>query len=89
MSTYLSTKELRTMKIGDLREEIAEKKMELSKLRLSASVGKEKDTSVLKKGRKELARMSTILTEKMKGELPKSEETPTVSAPKKSSKKTK
>ena len=52
------------MQVADLKKEIASQKRVIAKLQLSIAMQSEKDTSKLGKARKQLARLSTVLTEK-------------------------
>jgi ribosomal protein L29 len=54
------------MHATDLRKEIAGQRAAVAALRLAVRVGKEKGTHLLKAGRKQLARMLTVLREVQK-----------------------
>lgn len=64
MATALTMIELRSMSKQDLEREIRGKRIHIGALRLAVSIGKEKNTSVYKKEKKELARLLTVLCEK-------------------------
>lgn len=64
MATTLTTKELRAMQATDLRKELSEKQILLQKIRLGIELRKEKDTAKLKRERRQISRMQTILREK-------------------------
>jgi len=50
--------------IDDLEKEIINLKEEIAKLKMETKINQPKDTNLLFKKRKELARMLTVLTEK-------------------------
>lgn len=52
------------MQMKDLQHEIAEQAQVLAKLRLDVSLQSEKDTAKLRRLRKVIARMQTVVTEK-------------------------
>jgi ribosomal protein L29 len=72
MAHRLSTKELRNMSTADLHRETRGLRAILRKARLGIELNKEKDTAKYRRGRRELARMMTILTE-MERNAPKAE----------------
>lgn len=72
------------MSAADLQQEIAKQKRTVAKMRLAIANQSDKNTSKLRKERKTLARLSTVLTEKQAEELQKSKQESTVSAPSKS-----
>jgi ribosomal protein L29 len=74
MASIPTIKELRSMQAKDLQSEIAEQSLLLSKIRLDVANMSEKDTAKLRRLRKGIARMNTVLNEKQK--------TSTVRAPK-------
>jgi len=86
MASIPTIKELRAMQSKDLQSEIAEHSSALAKMRLDVGVGGEKDTAKLRRLRKGIAQMHTVLTEKERGEagLKKQKKTSRVAAPKKS-----
>lgn len=63
MATLASTKELRKMSQEDLQRELEEKRIYVSKLRLSIKMGTEKDTAKLRKEKVYIARILTIVHE--------------------------
>ncbi len=56
------------MPLKDLRTEIRGSEMNVHKMRMGITMGKEKDTARYRSARKDLARMQTALTSKMKEE---------------------
>lgn len=94
MSTILSTIELRNMTIEDLEREIQNHQWKTSKMRIDIELNKEKDSAKYRREKRGVARMKTILWEKItaksisapsvKEELKKTTKTRTVRAPKKS-----
>lgn len=64
MKNVLTIIELRAMSIPDLRREVRGKQAMIGALRLTVSLGKEKNTSLLRKEKKELARILTVICEK-------------------------
>lgn len=76
MATLLTLKEIRSMQVPDLRREIAEHHLVLRKMRLDVDARAEKDTAKLRRVRKAIAQMETIVAEKSNSS--------TVSAPKNS-----
>lgn len=64
MSAHLTAAELRKMSVEDIRKEVREKQAVASKSRLAIALQSEKDTAAYRRGRKEVARMLTILSEK-------------------------
>ena len=56
--------ELRQKTIGELQKEAAEIRHELAKLRFDHALGQLKDTSLLKKRKKDLARILTVIRQK-------------------------
>ncbi|TSC60761.1 MAG: hypothetical protein Greene041662_64 [Candidatus Peregrinibacteria bacterium Greene0416_62] len=79
--------ETRKMSIEDLRSEAATIRREAARIRLGVELSKEKDTSQVKKLRKHLAQILTVLQEKMqtnqKSTSSASSESPTKSLSKK------
>ena len=69
MAKYATTTELRKMSAKDLQQEIREAKIEVAKLRMGVRLQKEKDTAKYEKERKQVARMETILSEKLSNEV--------------------
>ncbi len=55
---------IRKMDVATIEKHIAELKQELFNLRFQAVVGKLENTAQIKKNRKQIARMKTILTER-------------------------
>ncbi len=58
------TEAIRKMDVASIEKEIIELKKELFNLRFQAAVGKLENTAQLKKNKKQIARMKTILTER-------------------------
>lgn len=88
MASTLSLTDLRKMHVSDLEKDLQEKKLALAKIRLDIGMMSQKDTSQYKKGKKEVARILTVINEK-KGEgmtLKTDEKTATVRAPRASKK---
>lgn len=54
------------MQVKDLQSEIAEQQAVLAKMRLDVALMSEKDTAKLRRLRKAVARMHTVLAEKQK-----------------------
>jgi len=75
-----TTTELRKMQSNDLEKEIREQSVLVAKLRMGVKLGKEKDSAKYQREHKQLARMTTIMTEKRTEELLEAASTPTVSA---------
>ncbi len=63
-----STTELHRMTMTELRRELLVKRVEYAKMRLGIEMQKEKNHARFKTMRKEIARMSTILTGMQKGQ---------------------
>ena len=74
MATLPTIKELRSMQAKDLQSEIAEQQNVLAKMRIDVDTRSEKDTAKLRRLRRAIAQMNTVLVEKNKSA--------TVSAPK-------
>ena len=73
MASHSSVTELRKMSIEDLKREINEISVSVAKMRLGIEMKKEKNSSKYKAAKKYLARLKTILSEKMIEESLKSE----------------
>ncbi len=58
------TDKIRQMDVAAIEKNIEELKQELFNLRFQAAVGKLENTAQIKKNRKQIARMKTILTER-------------------------
>lgn len=78
MATIPSLKELRAMQSKDLQSELAEQSLGLAKMKLEVGNMSEKDTAKLRRLRKGIAQMHTVLNESKKAS--------TVAAPAKSPK---
>ncbi len=74
MATLPTIKEIRAMQAKDLQSELGEHANSLAKMRLDVAAGGEKDTAKLRRLRKGIAQMNTVLVEK--------QNSATVSAPK-------
>ena len=81
MAHQTTIKEFRNMQPEDLQREIRMQRNENAKLRLSITLGKEKDTAKFQRGKKQLPRMLTVLAEKEQALLPAKEQVTKVSAP--------
>ena len=62
----MKASEVREMSISDLRERIEAEKAALDAMKINHAVSPIEDTSKIKKTRKDIARMMTILAEKEK-----------------------
>ena len=62
----MKASEVREMSIGDLRERIEAEKANLDTMKINHAISPLEDTSKIKKARKDIARMMTILAEKEK-----------------------
>jgi ribosomal protein L29 len=62
----MKAQEIREMSVADLRERIEVEKMNLDKMKMNHVISPLEDTSKIKKARKDIARMLTVLTEKEK-----------------------
>ena len=58
--------EIREMSVADLRDRIAVEKANLDTMKINHAISQLEYTSKLKKSRKDIARMLTVLTEKEK-----------------------
>jgi ribosomal protein L29 len=64
MAANLTATELRKMPVADLRKEISSHQSEMAKMRLGLEMRSFKDSAKLRRFRKELARMLTVVSEK-------------------------
>ena len=64
MVKLVSNKEIRDLTNEEITKKIEEYKEELFNLRFQAAVGKLENTAQIKKNKKQIARMKTILTER-------------------------
>ena len=62
----MKASEVREMSIGDLRERIEAEKAILDTMKINHAISPLEDTSKIRKTRKDIARMITILAEKEK-----------------------
>ncbi|MDE5733403.1 MAG: 50S ribosomal protein L29 [Bacteroidales bacterium] len=62
----MKASEVREMSVADLRERIEIEKSNLDMMKINHTVSPLEDTSKIKKARKDIARMMTILAEKEK-----------------------
>lgn len=69
MAKQTSIAELRKMQVKDLQTEARSQQMTVAKLALGVKLRKEKDSAKYKREKKQLARIKTILTEKIAEEL--------------------
>jgi|GEM_PF-2916929 len=79
MTKNVTMKELSALSLTDLLREIKVQTLLVEKLRSGVQLKKEKDTAQLKRERRQLARMRTEETRKVRTALPKSAPTSTVS----------
>lgn len=83
MASLPTIKELRSMQDKDLRKEIAEQSLVLAKIQLDVESRSEKDTAKVRRLRRAIARMHTVLREKEHAPgLKKETKSSTVPAPK-------
>lgn len=61
----MNTSQLREMNIAELRQEILQKSRDLFKIRMQCYSGVEQKTNLLKQYRRLIARMKTILNQKV------------------------
>ncbi len=62
----MKASEVREMSISDLRERIEAEKANLDTMKINHAISPLEDTSKIRKARKDIARMMTILAEKEK-----------------------
>ncbi|MBO8470781.1 MAG: 50S ribosomal protein L29 [Bacteroidetes bacterium] len=62
----MKASEIREMSISDLRERIEAEKANLDTMKINHAISPLEDTSKIRKARKDIARMMTILAEKEK-----------------------
>lgn len=62
----MKTSEVREMSVADLKDRIAVEKSNLDSMKLNHAISPLEDTSKIKKTRRDIARMITILAEKEK-----------------------
>ena len=62
----MKASEVREMSIADLRERIGAEKAALDTMKINHTISPLEDTSKIRKARKDIARMMTILAEKEK-----------------------
>ena len=62
----MKASEVREMSIADLRERIEDEKAALDTMKINHTISPLEDTSKIRKARKDIARMMTILAEKEK-----------------------
>ncbi len=84
MAPKTTMTELRKMQAEDLKREVMSKSMTIAKIRMGVEMRQEKDTAQLRREKKDLARVLTVLKEKAPG-LSTSQKTSTLPAPKKTS----
>lgn len=63
MSKTASSTELRKMSASDLRKELAEKRLEVAKMRMSVNQRSEKDTAKYRREKKHIARLLTVISQ--------------------------
>ena len=64
----MKTSEIREMSVNDLRERVAAEKANLVQLQMNHAISPMEDTSKIKKAKKDIARMLTVLAEAEKNE---------------------
>jgi large subunit ribosomal protein L29 len=64
----MKTTEIREMSVKDLRERVEAEKANLVQLKMSHAISPMEDTSKIKKAKKDIARMLTVLAEAEKNE---------------------
>ena len=62
----VKTKDLRAMSVDELETKLLEAKKEQFNLRIQQSTGQLQNTSVIRKVRREIAKINTLLTERKK-----------------------
>ncbi len=62
----MKTSEIRELSVVDLQERIESAKFELNRLKLENAVSPIEDTTKIRKSRRDIAKMLTILAEKQK-----------------------
>jgi ribosomal protein L29 len=83
----LTTKELRNMRLEDLRKEVSAQHTVVTKMRLGIRLNKEKNVAKYRREKQVLARMHTVMTEQKKSSLKSAPSASTVAAPKSPAKK--
>ena len=66
--TQMKTSEIREMSVNDLRDRIQAEKANLVQAKMNHAISPMEDTSKIKKARKDIARMLTVLAEVEKNE---------------------
>lgn len=64
----MKTREIREMSVKDLRERVEAEKNALVQLKMNHAISPMEDTSKIKKAKKDIARMLTVLAEVEKNE---------------------
>ena len=64
----MKTSEIREMSVNDLRDRVATEKANLVQLKMNHAISPMEDTSKIKKAKKDIARMLTVLAEAEKNE---------------------
>ena len=64
MSAVWTPKEMRQLPQGELVREIQKRRLDLAKIRVTIHLQKEKDTAKLRKERRIIARLQTVLRER-------------------------
>lgn len=59
----MKAKEIREMSEADLRERIVESRKALTQMRMNHAISPLEDTSLIKKAKKDITKMLTVLTE--------------------------
>ncbi len=62
----VKTKDLRAMTIDELEAKLLENKKEQFNLRIQQSTGQLSNTAVIRKGRREIAKINTLIAERKK-----------------------
>jgi ribosomal protein L29 len=66
MAHHATPAELRNMQAADLQKELHSKQMTVAKMRLGLELRSEKDSALYRREKREIARIMTVLTEKLK-----------------------
>ena len=64
----MKTSEIREMSVNDLRDRVATEKANFVQLQMNHAISPMEDTSKIKKAKKDIARMLTVLAEAEKNE---------------------
>jgi len=64
MAQHASMKELLNMSVDDVRRDVREQRATVAKLSMGIRMGKEKNSALYKREKRQIARMLTVLTQK-------------------------